>query len=591
MTKRLFLILTVLALLTAAVGISYAQSPTVAGTPPQYAYAVQALSEYLGRPLVGTDVGQWSYSIEIFNDASLGCPLVASQPLTSPLQGFLFQIVVGVTAYDVRVSADGAIAFPCVSPSAQVTSAPTATAAPGVATPDPAAVSVTPGPCPAGFSGFLPPRLNIGAEARVPVGNTPNRIREVPSLSGRQIGVINPNTSARVTGGPNCDFSGGIIWWQINYNGVIGWTAEGVLPNDYFLDPVGNVTPPVATGINPGGDSPLPLERSAISSSNSFNLAVLATLPVADVRQIVFDANGSQLALVAGGVPQVFTLPDLAINDSISSAADVSAATAVTFLDASTLLVGYSDGTLARISTETGAITPLIEGAGGQVNALSQSRTPRDGNAQQYPSNRVAAAAGSPVADNQSHGAFVLDLNSGRRVVQVNALSSVSRAAYSPDGTLLAYIDNALHFIDVGANRELTNLALDGFTWGALDWRPVIDPGTVNADDILAYGGASVVSALNVRTMERRDFTLEDETMRPLAIAFSPNGSLLAVISTDATLERQASRPNSLALFDYDSGDVLFQIDSDGLYTMAFSPDGTLLAVSDGVEVTLWGVS
>lgn len=596
MTKRLLLFMTVLALLTAAVGISYAQSPTVAGTPPQYAFAVQALSEYLGRPLVGTDVGQWSYSIEIFNDASLGCPLVASQPLTSPLQGFLFQIVVGVSAYDVRVSADGAIAFPCVSPSTQVTTAPEATAAPGAATPDPAAVSVTPGPCPAGFSGFLPPRLNIGAEARVPVGNSPNRIREVPSLNGRQVGVINPNTTARIVGGPSCDFNGGIIWWQITYNGISGWTAEGLLPNEYFLDPVGSVTPPVASGISTGGDAPLPLERSAISSGNIFTLAVLATLPLANVNEIAFDSNGALMGLIADGAPQVFTLPDLAVNESLPVNDSDRWATALTFLNPTTLLVGYSDGRLARINLETGAATELTEGAPFSILSLSLSSTPRDGTPQQLPANRVAAASspmqptggpgGSPIA-----GVYVFDLNSGRVVVRVDSLRLIDQAAYSPDGTLLAYSDGALHLIDVAGNRELSNQALDEATnYGVLGWRPVIDPGTTAADDILAYANGRNVDVLNVRTGQRQQYLLDDESRLPAAIAFSRDGSLLAVMSNDSSRGLASFLPGRLTIFDYVTGDVLFDLDVDGLSAFAFSPDGTLLAVSDGVEVTLWGV-
>jgi len=588
MSKRLLGILFIFYIFTSSFSRADAQAATPGGAPPQYGFALQALSEYLGRPVSPSSVTQWSYIVQIFNDAALGCPLVASQPLASPLQGYLFQIVIGSMTYDVRVSADGAVAFPCVSPSAQPTTVPTAIPTAGTG-------AITPGPCPAGFSGFLPPRLNVGAEARVPAGNAPNRIREFPALSGRQIGLINPNTTARIIGGPSCDFNSGIIWWQIDYNGITGWTAEGRLPDDYFLDPVGSVTPPVASGFGETGNSALPLERSVITSGNAVNLTVLTALPLADVSAIAFDPGGTQLALIADGAPQVFTLPDLAVNESLSVSADGRRATAAIFLNPSTLLVGYDDGRLARLNLETGAASRLTEGAPFPIVSLSLSSTPRDATPQQLPANRVAVAASpmliEPGRSGPAAGVYIFDLNSGRLVVRVDSARLIDQAAYSPDGTLLAYSDGALHLIDVAANRELSNQALDATTYyGVLAWRPVSDPGTTAADDILAFANGSGIDVLNVRTGQRQRYLLDDDSRRPTAIAFSRDGTLLAVMSDDSARGAAPFLPGRLTIFDYATGDVLFDLDVDGLRAFAFSPDGTLLAFSDGEAVTLWGI-
>jgi hypothetical protein len=591
MNKHLLLALSMLLLLT-AVSASLAQSPTAAGTPPQYSFALQALSEYLGRPVRSADVTQWSYTIGIFNNTALGCPLVTAQPLASPVQGFQFQISLGAATYDVRVSADGAIAFPCVNPASPSAATPAIMPTPGAVTPAPPSAAA---PCPAGFSGFLPPRLNIGAEARVPVGNMPSRIREQPSLSGRQIGMINPNTTARVVGGPSCDPAGGIIWWQVNYNGVIGWTAEGVLPNDYFLDPVGSVTPPTASGLPTEGGAPLPIERSAISSANVLNLGVLTSLPVAEVSAIAFDPNGAQMALLSAGAPQIFSLPDLAISEVTAPADAADPATALTFIDPNTLLLGYGSGRLARLRLDTGALAPLVDSAPFPIVSFSLSSTPRDASPQQLPANRVAVAASPelipPEGGGRAAGVYVFDLASGRMLIRIDSARLIDRAAYSPDGTLLAYIDGALHLIDVAANRELSNRVLDAATiFGPLAWRPVSDPGTVNAEDILAYASGRDVEVLNVRSGQIQRYPLDDDTRRPVQIAFSRDGSLLIVLTSDRLRGAAPVLPGRLAILDYVTGDLVFDLDVDGLATFALSPEGTLLALSDGVEVTLWGV-
>ncbi len=79
-----------------------------------------------------------------------------------------------------------------------------------------------------------PPRLQVGGQGRVTLGGVPNRIRSQPNTSGTILGQIPPGDVFSVIGGPNCD--GTYSWWQINYNGVVGWTAEGT-GSTYFVEP------------------------------------------------------------------------------------------------------------------------------------------------------------------------------------------------------------------------------------------------------------------------------------------------------------------------------------------------------------------
>lgn len=80
-----------------------------------------------------------------------------------------------------------------------------------------------------------PPRLHVGGQGRVTLNGVPNRIRSQPNTSGAILGQIPSGDVFSVIGGPNCD--GTYTWWQINYNGIVGWTAEGT-GSDYFVEPV-----------------------------------------------------------------------------------------------------------------------------------------------------------------------------------------------------------------------------------------------------------------------------------------------------------------------------------------------------------------
>lgn len=72
----------------------------------------------------------------------------------------------------------------------------------------------------------LPPRMVVGQPGIVDNSSPlPNRLRSSPSLSGAQIGLMRTNEIFTVIGGPVCANS--ILWWRVNYNGRVAWTAEG----------------------------------------------------------------------------------------------------------------------------------------------------------------------------------------------------------------------------------------------------------------------------------------------------------------------------------------------------------------------------
>ena len=81
--------------------------------------------------------------------------------------------------------------------------------------------------------GFLPSRLTVGRRGRVTPGDA-NRLRSAPGLNSRQVGQIPGSGVFDVLNGPACE--DGMAWWLVDYDGTIGWTAEGD-NGDYWLEP------------------------------------------------------------------------------------------------------------------------------------------------------------------------------------------------------------------------------------------------------------------------------------------------------------------------------------------------------------------
>jgi uncharacterized protein YraI len=76
-------------------------------------------------------------------------------------------------------------------------------------------------------------RLAINTTGRVTPG-LPNNMRQDPYASSKRVGQIPGGSTFTVIGGPAC--SGNMTWWQVNYNGTIGWTPEGT-GSTYWLEP------------------------------------------------------------------------------------------------------------------------------------------------------------------------------------------------------------------------------------------------------------------------------------------------------------------------------------------------------------------
>jgi uncharacterized protein YgiM (DUF1202 family) len=86
-------------------------------------------------------------------------------------------------------------------------------------------------------AGNLAPRMVVGQDGRVILDgtNTSNRLRNGAGTSFSEITRIPPGDEFEVIGGPEC--ANGYTWWQVNYNGRSGWTAESG-DGRYWIEPI-----------------------------------------------------------------------------------------------------------------------------------------------------------------------------------------------------------------------------------------------------------------------------------------------------------------------------------------------------------------
>lgn len=350
--------------------------------------ALTDLSTRVGRPVTLTDLGNWTFDgPQQFPNAALGCPQPGVAYADVITVGFQFTINYAGTAYDYRVSTDQRIVILCGT----------------TAAPDPA--NLCP---PANDPDYLPPRLTIGGLARVEEGGLPNLIRDIPGTSGKLLGQIETGTNFTVVDGPRCSLVDKIVWWQVNYNGVIGWTAEGD-DGDYWVEP-----------LNPDG-----------------SLAV-----VTPVQSVISLSNVRQVASLGGGQGTVAIAPDekhFALGQSDGS---VALYDAMTFVQTGTLTghngavngVAYNaDGTRLISAGEDGSVIVWqinANGTGTEFKRLVGHVSP------------VKSVAFNPdgtlAASGDANGAiYIWDVNAGSVGMILNDTVAVVSLRFSAKGAIL----------------------------------------------------------------------------------------------------------------------------------------------------------
>lgn len=628
-------------LLTALL-LTHRPLPVAGQTRDQDAYnrAFATLSEYLNRALTQFDIDTYSFVIGNFGDTALGCPYVAGSVTPTPIAAYQFTFVVDGMSYDVRVAPDALVAFVCAPPQTIATPVPTggatsvptlpgATVPPGITlTPIPTIapvelVQVTPTPCPADFAGFLPSRLRVGIGASVTrAALAGNRLRVTPSIDGLQVGLITPNTTADVIGGPSCDLVSRLVWWQVSYNGVIGWTAEGALPDDYYLDPASAtgqpipLTPTTAANAAPGNAIGLPAERTLPEELSAITTATATTLrPLAGIEDTAsdltfaatFQPNNGRITLGTGAGIASYTLPDLQADLPASFA--VENLTAVQYVGGDILLYGTGAGEIGGlllgddpVALDTLRVDETVNAiAGAQVQPPPERRDPANPDAFEV---RVAVGSGALYGGEGEEQISLFTFSSEGDLLtslQADADFYVRGVAISHDGRFVAYTDTATRILNFDTGDELLELATDNlaapFAWLSPQ---EFDPATpIPLEDTrFAYdnGGEITVRSLaedgDASAVTMTDPTSDAAAAQAIDLVFSPGGDLLIALYAESFGETGDPQPPAARLVVYDAatGDALYEATLRNGSSVAINDSATLMAVTQLEGVVLFGV-
>ncbi len=512
--------------------------------PSQIALAINSLSSLLGQPITITDLDNWSYVQNFYTDTALGCPYVAGTARPTGISAFTFKLTYHGVTYDYRVSADGSIVFPCLKEGGGPLGATTQPI-------QPAQTPTTSSNCPAGYTGYLMPRLSVGGQAQIGTNGTPNRLRSQPGVNGQQISVIQPGTTVSIVGGPFCETSAQIIWWQVNANGVVGWTAEGQLPNNYFLVPVGGS---------------LQAERDLITASNVTSLVPLANIPLAGVSSVAFSQDNRWIAL--GGLSGL-AVYDLATLKLVPQLGDISQpVTAVAFSsDSRYLTAARQDGSLQIEDTGSGTRVLLNRSTNERINSIAFSPDARD---------LLAFGSGTLTGTTASWEIFNLPRNLTLRAGSGNTW--VRAVAFSSDGTLFAWVDSSLNVIVTASGTAVRTTPLTQATRGGVIWRP--------SSHSVAFADGANIRLDNLDNNTEQVYSA-DPNFIPAVMSFSKDGSILAAMDVPGN----TTTGSNLNIFDTDTADLINNTVLEASNTLTFSPDGTLLAVGANDQVILLGAN
>jgi hypothetical protein len=567
--SRLAILVMGLAFLLAAAG-AWAQ-----GAPEQINAALADLSARVGTTVTLNSLSNWSWEQASYPDASLGCPQPGQTYAQVQTLGYRFELTYNLVLYDYRVSADQTLVILC--------SETPLTPTPGPRTPLPPTLTPTPGPteipeeppqsnalCPLPQSAGLPQgqtfaqtRLAPGIQAQVTPG-LPNNLRIEPRPDAELITQVPAEVVFTVVQGPTCD-NAGRLWWQIDFDGQIGWTVEW-LDGEYVLEPFPAL--------------PLPNDLPAIDAENAADLGELARLygsfasdlTIAQESEtsappilVALGAAGSEGAWIydlgaldAG--PRVLTAPTLLTAVDFGPNLDVP-------------LFGGDDGAIRFWDVRPTAT--LVERAflNSQLDPVSAVAFSRDGAI-------VASTGGQAIqAEEREDNLYAIAF------WEVDTVSQLGFAARGHTAEV-----TALDFIDADT---LISASLDGTVreWTLPDATAEVYElsGSVNAIAVdraqgLIFAGleSGAVEFVSMATDEVTAYVQDDSAIT--AIALNLDGTLL-IYATESGVVR---------VWDVAGGEEIATLigHSGPIEALAFSPDGTLFAtLGEDNTIRLWGVT
>ncbi len=421
--------------------------------------------------------------------------------------------------------------------------------------------------CPPGTA--LEPRLVTGMQGRL-VGNTPSRVRKLPSTTADQIAQIEPIDVFTVGIGPFC--TNGINWWQINLNGIVGYTAEGQ-GDEYFVELIPATATPTATR------TPLPTYTPTVTRTPlpSYTPSITPTpsdtptptpVPIDHPIRVTWSADSKWLAVSTRNEVLLYSADSLDLPqrtlDITAPVNDIQFSPTVPELLAvadnqHTYLYNITSGEITEVATESNTSNAQVQ------YSLSFS------------------ADGNLLISFDPQRMFIYNLTSGELRTDIAQEGPADGGVLSPDGKFAA-VGMSEYFMSV--------YPLDGSGQFYLQRGPNTPPLTSIAfspDNTKVVVGDmnGNVEMWNITGAKAEDHVdraaafiraQDDDSQSHLinAIVFSPDGSVIATAESDPQ--------GIIRIF---KSDTLRQVQTFGVHTgdtftndLAYSPDGKYLAYS-----------
>lgn len=559
MPKRLLLIGLLLSTLLLALPMS------AQGAPDQIHAALEMLSQNVGTPLQLGDLNNWRWAQESYTDTSFGCPVEGQEYPKVMTLAYRFTLTYKDIVYDYRVSGDSSRVVFCGG--TPVDAVETPVAAQNVTLSDESGPVICANPEP-GVT-YMPTRLTPNLRVRVAPG-PPNNQRSEPGTEQPIIGEIPGGAVVTLRNGPFC--ADGLLWWQADYNGQVGWTVEG-RDGNYWLEPA-----PAEI---------LPADRAMISAANASGLSLLSSAEISSGAQFALSPIDAELALLAPEQVRGVWLYDLdALDNAPRLLQEVVQLLSVSYSpDGERLLLGDTTGNIR--------VWDLVADADGRMREVTQLRG-HVANTRAVAFNPVAnivASVGDAVITTadipKDHTIILWNLDNVSPLGLLPGHSApVHALAFSPDGTLLASVsgsddntDNTLRLWNGDNGAAIVTLTGHSGPVQSVQFSP--DSAFVASAD----ANGTVILWDIVTQEEVRRFAASGEIT---SVSFSPDGSLLALSSNDT-----AQGQYTVQVWDVNTGEALatLQDHTTPIHQVAFNANGDSLISLGENTLLFWGVT
>lgn len=526
------------------------------GAPDAINDALAAMSQQVGLPLTLNDVF-WTWEQTTFLDSALDCPARGEVTTQGSVIGYVFNFTWADEVYEYHVAADRSKTVFCGKTTDGGTPVELVDV---VGIDDPLELSnrLCPAP-PAPDKIYIRSRLTAGVDGRISAGGGALNLRDAPNTTGAILAQMPELAAFSVTANaiPACDAEG-YVWWQVIYDGLTGYVAEG-LTGEYFIEPLPPTTELPARALLNAAAAPTLMgaaelqgnfQPSAVAWSETNKLAVLGDVGAEGVW--IYDAG--QLTLP----PRQYKTNARMLRASFGTGEGQS----------DTLLLGSAEGTihLWDLSPSSALVERLVlNGHDSAVSAVALSPV----------GSRIASSGGIAFATTQQadnlNAVLVWDINA---ISQVFALrghtDTVTAMAFSPDGTILATasLDKSVRLWDMSNGQQTARIDADtGAT--ALAFNP---DGSLLA---IGYNNGATLALNMVGGISAGPLLGTHNNAAVSMVAFTPDGGTLFSVGMDSTL---AARDSANLLSGGEAS--RFTLPQEGSDALAISPDGTAIATT-----------